>query len=238
MEFTLNKDECVTTIKLINRCLAINSISDLHKYYEDIKVKLDIDQLIVIYFVNDFNHPEILSFGTDPQWQKIYSNENYLAADPIIPISLNSQAPIIWSDVYKKATETCKHFINGASSCDFKEGLSYGVIKHPITSRSIVVSVGIQARQLKDKQKVTIKEILPHLADVCVRQSLWARPMFTPKEKEITQWCAKGKSYGEIALILQISERTVKFHMKNICEKLGAYNKPQAVAKSLNLGLI
>jgi hypothetical protein len=89
MEFTLNKDECVTTIKLINRCLAINSISDLHKYYEDIKVKLDIDQLIVIYFFNDFNHPEILSFGTDPQWQKIYSNQNYLEADPIITISLN-----------------------------------------------------------------------------------------------------------------------------------------------------
>ena len=234
----LNKDECITAIELISKCLEINSISNLYTYYNDLSLKLDIDQLIVTYFINDMNNPEILYFGTDPKWKEIYLKEKYLNIDPTIQLSINSENPIIWSDAYKKSPKKSQRFISHAQSFDLKEGLSYGIKKHPITSKSIVVSVGIKGHQLENKQKTTLSKILPHLTDVCVRQSLWARPLFTPKEKEITHWCAEGKSYGEIALILQISERTVKFHMKNVFEKLGAYNKPQAVAKSLNFGLI
>lgn len=234
----LNKDECITTIELISKCLEINSISNLYTYYNDLSLKLDIDQLIVTYFINDINSPEILYFGTDPKWQEIYLKEKYLNIDPTIQFSLNSEIPVVWSDIYNQAPKKYQRFILHAQSFDLKEGLSYGIKKHPVTSKSIVVSVGIKKTQLENKQKTTITKILPHLTDVCVRKSLWTRPFFTPKEKEITRWCAEGKSYGEIALILQISERTVKFHMKNIFEKLGAYNKPQAVAKSLSFGLI
>lgn len=234
----LSKDEYITTIELINRCLSINSISDLYEYYEIIKCKLDLDQLIVMYFFSDIRNPETLYFGTNQKWQEMYVNKKYFKIDPIIKFSLNSDIPVCWSEVYKNAPKTCMRFISDAKSYDLKEGLSYGVMKHPVTSKSIIVSVGIKKNELENKQKMTIEKILPHLADVCVRQSLWVRPLFTPKEKEITQWCAEGKSYGEIAMILHISERTVKFHMKNIFEKLGAYNKSQVVAKSLNLGLI
>jgi len=235
MDIMLNKDECVTVIDLINRCLEIKTIKDLSDYYNYIGLRLGVKKLIVVYFVNDLGSPEILSFGIDPDWQEFYLKEEYHYLDPVISLSLNSEIPVSWSDAFRHSSKELRSLIINEKDRRFQDGLSYGVVQHPITSRSIVVSMG---GDIGGNKKALIKKILPHLADVCVRQSLWARPLFTPKEKEIIQWCAKGKSYGEIALINKISERTVKFHMKNIFEKLGAYNKPQAVAKSLSLGLI
>lgn len=43
------------------------------------------------------------------------------------------------------------------------------------------------------------------------------------REIECLQWLIKGKTAGEIAVILQISKRTVEKHMLNIKEKLGCY---------------
>jgi DNA-binding CsgD family transcriptional regulator len=41
-----------------------------------------------------------------------------------------------------------------------------------------------------------------------------------------------------MSVILDISERTVNFHVYNIMRKLGATNRPQAVAVAASLGLI
>ncbi|MBT2772021.1 helix-turn-helix transcriptional regulator [Halomonas sp. ISL-60] len=63
-------------------------------------------------------------------------------------------------------------------------------------------------------------------------------PPLTDREVECLKWVAMGKSYGEIALILNISERTVKFHAQNIIKKMDAVNIKQAMTKSLRLNLI
>ena len=49
---------------------------------------------------------------------------------------------------------------------------------------------------------------------------------------------ALGASNAEIATQLAISENTVKFHMKNILQKLHASNRAEVVAYALRSGLI
>jgi len=58
------------------------------------------------------------------------------------------------------------------------------------------------------------------------------------REKEILQWLACGKSTWDVSIILQISERTVKFHVNNIMQKLNAVNRTHAVAIGLTSSLI
>ncbi len=48
----------------------------------------------------------------------------------------------------------------------------------------------------------------------------------------------QGKSSWEISVILNISERTVNFHIYNIMQKLEAVNRTHAVAVATSLGLI
>jgi transcriptional regulator EpsA len=62
-------------------------------------------------------------------------------------------------------------------------------------------------------------------------------PLLTHREIEILNWMQKGKSNGEIAEILGISQLTVKNHVQKILRKLGANNRTQAVAKGISMSL-
>ena len=55
--------------------------------------------------------------------------------------------------------------------------------------------------------------------------------MLSERERQIMVWVAMGKTNPEIGMILDISEFTVKNHMKSIFSKLDVTNRAQAVAK-------
>lgn len=82
-------------------------------------------------------------------------------------------------------------------------------------------------------------EILPELI---VRESVQISPSskrgkerrLTQRERECIHWTANGKTSGEIAIILDISEYTVTFHLQNAISKLGASNRAHAVALALS----
>jgi len=57
------------------------------------------------------------------------------------------------------------------------------------------------------------------------------------REKEVLSWLKEGKSSWDIATILNISERTVNFHVSNIMQKLNAVSRTQAVAVAIEKGL-
>ncbi len=58
------------------------------------------------------------------------------------------------------------------------------------------------------------------------------------REKEVLGWLTKGKSSWDVSAILNISERTVNFHVQNIMQKLNAVSRTQAVAVALEKGII
>ena len=49
---------------------------------------------------------------------------------------------------------------------------------------------------------------------------------------------AKGLSYKEIGAVLHVSENTVKYHMREILQRLHAKNREQVVAYALQTGLV
>ncbi|RJR23071.1 MAG: LuxR family transcriptional regulator [Nitrospiraceae bacterium] len=63
-------------------------------------------------------------------------------------------------------------------------------------------------------------------------------PNLSKREQEVLTWSKRGKSSWEISAILNISERTVNFHVNNIMQKLNAVSRTQAVAVAIERGLI
>jgi DNA-binding CsgD family transcriptional regulator len=51
-------------------------------------------------------------------------------------------------------------------------------------------------------------------------------------------WAARGKTSGEMATILGVSERTVNFHCEQAMKRLDVINRTQAVAQAIGLRLI
>jgi len=58
------------------------------------------------------------------------------------------------------------------------------------------------------------------------------------REREVLRLVAGGHSNKQIARTLGITERTVKFHVTSILNKMGAENRAQAVALAAQRGLV
>ncbi|MFC3624827.1 LuxR C-terminal-related transcriptional regulator [Vogesella amnigena] len=81
--------------------------------------------------------------------------------------------------------------------------------------------------------------LLPHLHRTMQRispASSGDNPL-SHRERDIFYWMMHGKTNWEIATILDISERTVKFHAANIIRKLDANNRIHAIVLGLQKGL-
>jgi DNA-binding NarL/FixJ family response regulator len=58
------------------------------------------------------------------------------------------------------------------------------------------------------------------------------------REREVLRLVADGQSNKQIARALNIAERTVKFHVTSLFQKLDADNRAQAVARAAEQGLL
>jgi DNA-binding NarL/FixJ family response regulator len=65
-----------------------------------------------------------------------------------------------------------------------------------------------------------------------------ANESLTPRELEVLQLLRQGRTNKAIAATLNISERTVKFHVSALLGKLGAGNRTEAVRRAIEQGMI
>ena len=80
--------------------------------------------------------------------------------------------------------------------------------------------------------------ITARLAGVA-RTGLWPKSIaLNEREVEVLTWAARGKTSAEIAKILDLTKRTVDFHIDNARGKLGAATRTEAVLKAATGRLI
>ena len=60
----------------------------------------------------------------------------------------------------------------------------------------------------------------------------------TTREIEVLRWIAHGKSDWQIGQILNISDKTVNFHVENMKRKCGVATRIQVVVKAVHEGKI
>jgi DNA-binding NarL/FixJ family response regulator len=71
-----------------------------------------------------------------------------------------------------------------------------------------------------------------------VEAPVTARETLTARENEVLRLLAEGLANKQIALYLNISEHTVKFHVNAIMGKLGVQSRTEAVVRATRLGWI
>jgi two-component system NarL family response regulator len=64
------------------------------------------------------------------------------------------------------------------------------------------------------------------------------KPELSPREIEVLQWVAAGKSNKEIGAQLFIAEGTVKSHVKNLLGKLAVVGRTAAIREAVHRGLV
>jgi DNA-binding NarL/FixJ family response regulator len=72
-----------------------------------------------------------------------------------------------------------------------------------------------------------------------LRNDTWPNPVdLSERELETLTWAARGKTSAEIARILDLTKRTVDFHIDNARLKLGVATRIQAAIKATSCRLI
>jgi DNA-binding NarL/FixJ family response regulator len=86
-------------------------------------------------------------------------------------------------------------------------------------------------RQVHGGQKYIMSQVAQKLTDRFQSSEL------TDRELEVLQLLVQGNTNRDISAALCVAEGTVKFHVRNILDKLGASDRTQAVTIALKRGL-
>jgi len=100
-----------------------------------------------------------------------------------------------------------------------------------------------------DRERELLEVVRPHLANlyrlgVAIEKTRElpadapfdrAAAPLTPREREVLDWVAAGKTNRDVAAILGASPRTVEKHLERIYEKLGVETRTAAVMRAIKL---
>jgi DNA-binding CsgD family transcriptional regulator len=107
------------------------------------------------------------------------------------------------------------------------------------------ISLGNKGRDFTERDRLMLNLLRPHIELAhrnATRWTAWKKrarglPLvrgLTPREAEIADWLATGKTNPEIAIILSANVRTVEKHVEKILEKLGVENRATAAVMLSN----
>jgi DNA-binding NarL/FixJ family response regulator len=95
-------------------------------------------------------------------------------------------------------------------------------------ARAAVTAMGELARQALNEARELAAALEPPVPQP-------AHP-FSPRERQVLGLAAEGLTNKEIAYRLNLSERTIQFHMNSIFNKTATQSRTQAVAMALRSG--
>ncbi len=114
---------------------------------------------------------------------------------------------------------------------DLRSGMNLGAddyLTKPVANADLVRA--IEARLRRSRQHAT-REFKPDFSSTQPLQKLG----LTPRATETLLWLAQGKTNGDIATILGITESTVKKHVQEIFERLGVETRGAATVRALEV---
>lgn len=178
------------------------------------------------------------------EWCSMYHSYRYCDIDPIVQHCYSTHFPMVWDHTAYSSPRQEMMYKQGESF-----GLSAGLVFpiHGANGEFGMMNFATN-KPIGKRKKTHISNCIPILSvfkDYVFESSkpfnhnlAHGSTPLTPREKEVINWCAAGKTSWEISKILSCSESTVNFHLSNIRGKFNAGSTQLAVVKALRSGLI
>lgn len=185
--------------------------------------------------------PRVINIDYPEEWLRIYGGSQLYFKDPIILNNFQNPGPQIWDETYELFGENVSEdFVRQAQDFGLYHGVSGGLYDQR-TGLSTIFTFSGRENVFLNHQKKIMEFLTPHLHQALVRiyrEGSSSCDSLSKREREVIKWIKEGKTNWEISMILNISERTVKFHVQNIEKKLNAVNKAHAIAIALDQDLV
>lgn len=175
-------------------------------------------------------------------WLQRYHEQGYMDTDPTVAHGMRSSSPLVWNDAF---------FANSPQM--WAEAQSHGLRHGWAQSRRDpegTYSMLIMARSEGPLTDAELARLTPrmqwlvHAGHEAMKASGQdpakdqGTAELTDREIDVLRWTAEGKTSAEVAEILNVSERTINFHINSVVAKLGVCNKTSAAVRAAMLGLL
>lgn len=207
---------------------------------------------------------EIINHSFEQRWLQEYPQYKHINSDPVFDSALRTSKPVMWDDSWNSSTLSNYITKIGATRhFGHPQGILFPFPVKDMPDKQIVIALAIDLEDHGDSSGGSDKKQLLLYVSILLRYicngivSVYKRKikngiacsinstaatsqahLLTNRETQVLEWVTKGKTSWEIAMILSISERTVKFHLSNIYQKLGVVNRQQAVAQALSTQIL
>jgi LuxR family quorum sensing-dependent transcriptional regulator len=181
-------------------------------------------------------HRAILHDGWASEWFTRYESEGHFPHDPCAARSRLSAEPFLWHQLPTGGlTPRARLVMDEAAEFGMKDGICVPI--HVPLAGPAVVTAASDRIEIPPGSMPLIETLCVHLYRKVSNfgnnpDSEEGSPL-TPRERELLQWSAQGKTTEDIACILGITTHTVESHQRNIRDKLDAINVVHAVVKAL-----
>lgn len=230
--------------------LKARSLEDIHSACSVLAEDLEFDHFVYgARFPNSFTNPTLVVVSGYPDgWGSWYTQGQCERIDPVLRHCFSEITPIAWDTARAGDYDSraVRRFMGEARDLGLGAGVSYPL--HGRHGEKILLSLAAQRSPAAPDALLLqaapfAHALLPYVHEAV--RKLLNRPevmldqiQLTDREKECLLWAAEGKTAWEASRILNISERTVTFHLQNAAEKLHVANRQHAVARAVSLGLI
>ncbi|XXK45766.1 helix-turn-helix transcriptional regulator [Porticoccaceae bacterium nBUS_17] len=233
------------SIDITNACLTARNEEDLENIWLLMQELSNIDGLLLFVSesardVNDLEASIIVrSYGINDDWHDVYVDRKFALIDPVLKMLWQTGGDLVsWQEAFDKHGRGAEEFIETAARLGLTEGYTVATQSNDFSGIACSVSAIFESKNLSDGDHDMIKILLPHLNRVLARPGFLRSHNLTEKQIEVLKWAGENKSYWEVGTIMGISERTVKFHFKNIFRKLGVASRGEAIIKGKIKGVI
>lgn len=236
--------------ELIDSLSKIKTVDGLHSACSALCEQFGFDRFLYgARLPTSFVKPRIISISGYPkEWRDRYTEAGYIAIDPTIIHCASNLLPIRWEQIVpqEKENEQVRCFMGEARGFGLQSGVSFAV--HSPHGESAMLSLATQITHASARSHINNAMPFAQLFAIHLHENVrrilehdiipLKRVELTTREREVLLWTAEGKTTWETSRILNVSERTVVFHLSNASTKLKVSNRQQAVARAVSLGLI
>jgi DNA-binding CsgD family transcriptional regulator len=181
-------------------------------------------------------------------WVAEYDQKSYIEIDPRVQHGWTQVTPFLWDRHIARGNKKVEQFLERAAAY----GIGSGVDVFLRDARRARVMIGLNSPE-RELTPERVRQISSRLGDFMlfgtIFHAIYIRAFIekglvvtkiglSPREVQCLNLAARGQTSGDIAFKLGITERTANFHFANLLTKLGAMNRPEAIAKAAALGLL
>lgn len=233
--------------RLIERALAFTERSNNHTSAKDLIS--DFASVISDFGFSHFIMTGLPAYGEDVEdlivanawpveWSDRYRAGHYFLHDPISIEAFKSSTKYRWVEAKQRhpTSKITDQIESEAKTFGLVDGLAFPLFD-PSNWQAVVSLSSDQLLELPDRYYNMVylaAAVCQGRATALLEPQRQLVPRLSARECDILSWMAHGKTRGETADILGISEDTVKSHLRRISDKLNVSNTTHAVAKAVH----